>query len=77
MINKTDFIIIFAPFLRGNGQRRGAPRERSRMDKGRLVIACLFDPRRIQFEKTESYFFLWVFLGYFDWIDTTHTVKDN
>lgn len=70
MINKRINICIFAVLPRGSGQRRGTTRERLEVDKGRLLIACRFDPSRTLQRLAPFYFFFgliqayfWVFLG--------------
>lgn len=70
MINNRINICIFAVLPRGSGQRRGTTRERLKVDKGRLVIACRFDLSRTPQGFAPFYFFLgliqayfWVFLG--------------
>lgn len=70
MINNRINIYIFAVLPRGSGQRRGTSRERLEVDKGRLLIACRFDPSRTPQRIVSFYFFFgliqanfWVFLG--------------
>lgn len=65
MINIRFYICIFAASSRGSGQRRGTTRERSRMDMGRLLKACLFDLSRTQSLKTPFYFFLGLVQAFF------------
>lgn len=67
MINIRFYICIFAASSRGSGQRRGTTRERSRMDMGRLLKACLFDLSRTQSVKTPFYFFLGLVQAFF-WV---------
>lgn len=70
MINNRIYICIFAVLPRGSGLRRGTTCERLEVDKGRLLIACRFDPSRTLQRLAPFYFFLgliqayfWVFLG--------------
>lgn len=70
MINIQFNICIFAVLPRGKRQRRGTTFERSEVDKGRLLIACRFDPGRTLQRLAPSYLlfglfrtFFWVFLG--------------
>lgn len=63
MINIFRNIVIFVPPLRGNRLRRGATRERSMVDMGRLVLACKFDPCRAQSRLTQLYFFFGLILA--------------
>lgn len=70
MINNRINICIFAVLPRGSGLRRGTTCERLEVDKGRLVIACRFDPSRTLQRLAPFYFFFglvqayfWVFLG--------------
>lgn len=65
MINNSFKVCIFAAFPRGRGQRRGATLERSGMDMGRLLVACLFDLSRTQSLKTPFYFFLGLVQAFF------------
>ena len=44
MLQLSDIFPIFASPSRGNGLRRGAPRERSEVDLGRLIAAKRLDP---------------------------------
>lgn len=44
MCQVSDIFPIFAPPSRGNGLRRGATRERSMVDMGRLIAAKRLDP---------------------------------
>lgn len=70
MINIRFNICIFAVLPRGSGLRRGTTSERLEVDKGRLLIACRFDPveRRRELRRSTIFFGLfrssfWVFLG--------------
>lgn len=70
MINNRIYICIFAVLPRGSGLRRGTTCERLEVDKGRLVMACRFDPNRTLQGFAPSYFlfglsqaYFWVFLG--------------
>ena len=65
MINIRFNICIFAVLPRGKRQRRGASFERSEVDKGRLVIACKFDPGRTLQCYAPFYFFLRLVSGAF------------
>lgn len=65
MINKRINLCIFAVLPRGSGHRRGTTRERLEVDKGRLVIACKFDPGRTLQCYAPFYFFLWLVSGAF------------
>ena len=44
MLQLSDIFPIFASPPRGSGQRRGATRERSAVDTGRLIAAKRLDP---------------------------------
>lgn len=68
MINNRINICIFAVLPRGSGLRRGTTCERLEVDKGRLVMACRFDPGRTPQRLAPSYLlfvrfqtFFWVF----------------
>lgn len=70
MINIRIYICIFAVLPRGKRQRRGASFERSEVDKGRLLMACRFDPGRTPQRLAPSYLlfvrfqtFFWVIPG--------------
>lgn len=70
MINIRFNMCIFAVLPRGSGLRRGTTRERLEVDKGRLLIACRFDPSRTLQGLAPSYFlfgliqaFFWAFPG--------------
>lgn len=70
MISNRINICIFAVLPRGSGLRRGTTCERLEVDKGRLLIACRFDPGRTLQRLAPSYFlfgfvqaYFWVFLG--------------
>ena len=70
MINNRIYICIFAALPRGSGLRRGTTCERLKVDKGRLLMACRFDPGRSPQRLAPIYFFFglfrnsfWVFLG--------------
>lgn len=70
MINNQTIIRIFAVLPRGSGLRRGTTCERLEVDKGRLLIACRFDPGRTLQRLAPSYLlfvrfqtFFWVFPG--------------
>lgn len=65
MVNIRFNICIFAASSRGSGQRRGTTRERSRMDMGRLLKACLFDLSRTQSVMTPFYFFFGLVQAFF------------
>lgn len=65
MINNQTNICIFASLPRGSGQRRGTTRERLEVDKGRLLIACRFDPSRTLQCYAPFYFFLGFMSGVF------------
>lgn len=67
MINKRINICIFAVLPRGSGLRRGTTRERLEVDKGRLLIACRFDPNRTLQGFAPSYF-LFGFIQAFFWV---------
>lgn len=67
MINIRFYICIFAAFPRGSGLRRGTTSERSGMDMGRLLKACLFDLSRTQSLMTPFYFFLGLVQAFF-WV---------
>lgn len=57
MIIISGNICIFVPPSRGNGLRRGTTRERLKVEKGRLLLACKFDYRRAQSGETPLSFF--------------------
>lgn len=70
MINIRFNICIFAVLPRGSGLRRGTTCERLEVDKGRLLIACRFDPveRRRELRRSTIFFglfrnYFWLFLG--------------
>lgn len=63
MINVSRLFHIFVPPLRGSRLRRGATRERSMVNMGRLVLACKFDPCRAQSRLTQLYFFFGLILA--------------
>lgn len=67
MINNRINICIFAVLPRGKRQRRGASFERSGVDKGRLLIACRFDPGRTLQRLAPSYLLFGLFRTYF-WV---------
>ena len=67
MINNRINLCIFAVLPRGSGLRRGTTRERLEVDKGRLIIACRFDPSRTLQRLAPFYFFLGLFRAYF-WV---------
>lgn len=67
MINILFNICIFAVLPRGSGQRRGTTRERLEVDKGRLLIACRFDPSRTPQRIAPSYFLFGLFQAIF-WV---------
>lgn len=67
MINNRIYICIFAVLPRGSGLRRGTTCERLEVDKGRLLIACRFDPSRTQQANAPFYFFFGLFRTYF-WV---------
>ena len=64
MINISRILRIFASSSRGSRLRRGASCERSKMDKGRLLLACKFDQSRAQSMMTPLYFFLGLILAF-------------
>lgn len=67
MINNRIYICIFAVLPRGSRQRRGTTRERLGVDKGRLLIACRFDPGRTLQRLAPSYFLFGLFQAIF-WV---------
>lgn len=67
MINISIKVCIFAAFPRGRRLRRGTTFERSGMDMGRLLKACLFDLSRTQSLRTPFYFFLGLVQAFF-WV---------
>ena len=67
MINNRFNICIFAVLPRGSGLRRGTTCERLEVDKGRLLIACRFDPSRTLQRLAPSYF-LFGFIQAFFWV---------
>ena len=82
MINNRIYICIFAMLPRGSGLRRGTTCERLEVDKGRLLMACRFDPSRTPQRLAPSYFFLgviqaffWVFLGVCLWFPSLKVTK--
>lgn len=82
MINNRIYICIFAMLPRGSGQRRGTTCERLEVDKGRLLIACRFDPGRSPQRLAPIYFFFgliqayfWVFLGVCLWFPSLKVTK--
>ena len=82
MINNRIYICIFAMLPRGSGLRRGTTCERLEVDKGRLLIACRFDPGRSPQRLAPIYFFFglfmnsfWVFLGVCPWFPSLKVTK--
>ena len=82
MINNWINICIFAVLPRGKRQRRGTTFERSEAVKGRLLIACRFDPSRTLQRLAPSYFLFglfrnsfWVFLGVCLWFPSLKVTK--
>ena len=73
MINISRLISIFAAASRGSGQRRGATRERSKSDKGRLLLACKFDLSRAQSLMIPLYFFFGLVLGFL-WVWSVYEI---
>ena len=67
MINNRIYICIFAMLPRGSGLRRGTTCERLEVDKGRLLIACRFDPGRTPQRLAPSYILFGLFQAYF-WV---------
>ena len=65
MVNIRFNICIFAVLPRGSGQRRGTTRERLEVDKGRLLIACRFDPGRTPQRLAPSYLLFGLFQAIF------------
>lgn len=70
MINNRIYICIFAVLPRGSGLRRGTTCKRLGVDKGRLLIACRFDPveRRRELRRSTIFFgflqaYFWVIPG--------------
>lgn len=82
MINIQFNICIFAMLPRGSGLRRGTTCERLEVDKGRLLIACKFDPSRTPQRIAPSYFLFglvqaifWVFPGVCLWFPSLKVTK--
>lgn len=82
MINNRIYICIFAMLPRGSGQRRGTTRERLEVDKGRLLLACRFDPGRTPQRLAPSYLlfvrfqtFFWVIPGVGLWFPSLKVTK--
>lgn len=82
MINNRIYICIFAMLPRGSGLRRGTTCERLEVDKGRLLIACSFDPGRTPQRLAPSYLlfglsqaYFWVFLGVCLWFPSLKVTK--
>lgn len=82
MINIRIYICIFAMLPRGSGLRRGTTCERLEVDKGRLLMACRFDPGRSPQRLAPIYFFFsliqayfWVFLGVCLWFPSLKVTK--
>ena len=82
MINIRIYICIFAILPRGSGLRRGTTCERLEVDKGRLLIACRFDPGRTPQRLAPSYLFFglfqanfWVFPGVCLWFPSLKVTK--
>lgn len=82
MINIRFNICIFAVLPRGSGLRRGTTCERLGVDKGRLLIACRFDPGRTLQRLAPSYLFFglfrnsfWVFPGVCLWFPSLKVTK--
>lgn len=67
MINNQFNICIFAVLPRGSGLRRGTTCKRLGVDKGRLLIACRFDPGRTLQRLAPSYLFFGLFRNSF-WV---------
>ena len=67
MINNRFNICIFAVLPRGSGLRRGTTSERLEVDKGRLLIACRFDPSTTPQRLAPSYFLFGLFQAIF-WV---------
>lgn len=65
MINKRINLCIFAVLPRGSRQRRGTTCERLEVDKGRLIIACRFDPGRTLQRLAPSYLLFGLFQTFF------------
>lgn len=64
MINVSDIFLIFATSLRGSRLRRGATRERSTSDMGRLYLACKFDLSWAQPLRAPPNYFFGLFLAF-------------
>ena len=82
MINNRIYICIFAMLPRGSGLRRGTTCERLEVDKGRLLMACRFDPGRSPQRLAPIYFFFgliqayfWVFPGVCLWFTSLKVTK--
>lgn len=82
MINNRIYICIFAMLPRGSGLRRGTTCERLEVDKGRLLMACRFDPGRSPQRLAPIYFFFglfqadfWVFPGVCLWFPSLKVTK--
>ena len=64
MINVSGIFIIFAATLRGNRLRRGATRERSTSDMGRLYLACKFNQSWAHPVRAPPNYFFSLFLAF-------------
>lgn len=64
MINVSRLLFIFAATLRGNRQRRGATRERSTSDMGRLYLACKFNQSWAHPSRASPNYFFSLFLAF-------------
>ena len=77
MINNRINVCIFAVLPRGSGLRRGTTLERLEVDKGRLVIACRFDPSRTLQRIAPFYFFFSDFQVFFGAFLACFVAKGN
>lgn len=64
MVNISGILFIFATSLRGSRLRRGATRERSTMDMGRLYLACKFNQSWAHPSRASPNYFFGLFLAF-------------
>lgn len=76
MINVSDIFLIFAATLRGSRLRRGATRERSTSDMGRLYLACKFNQSWAQPQRAPPNYFFSLFLGFVGALARAEIVKE-
>lgn len=76
MINVSDIFFIFATSLRGSRLRRGATRERSTSDMGRLYLACKFNQSWAQPLRAPPNYFFGLFLAFVGALSRAEKVKE-